>query len=268
MGFRDSIIKLGLGTGETAFRKTFLRASLSEGALPISATTQREAIQKAITDAGAVTPAQWRLYVGEMDDTTLNNTLTEMAHTNRNSFKRVIADLHNTDQSALRVFYAQSDEVVQRQMASAFDGGPAFFRRGSSKEAVEDIAAKQIKNSTDGGKAWFKEKVWPNLTFTNLYHGSVLGVLGVGVGGVLAIGAVVAWAALGVVSAITGLSIPELFGEFFEFIVDPSGAICGSEEGCWGFTDMGQVFFGLIALVGIGAAIKFVKLLKTETSEA
>lgn len=259
MGLKKSIIGLGLGTGETAFRKTFLRASL--GGLPDTVNDRqlRVTIQKAVTDAGAITPTQWKLYVGQMDDTTLNKALTEMAHADAPAFKRVIADLHNTDQATLRIFYAQSDDVVQKQMVSAFDGGPAFFRRGSSKEAVEDIAAKQIKNSTDGGKAWFKEKVWPNVTFGNLWKGSVVGVGVLGVG----ISAAIVWGILGVISAITGLSLPELFSEFFQFVVDPSGVLCASEEGCWELTDTGKVFFGLIALVGIGAAIKFAKALKS-----
>ena len=47
MGIRSSILKQG---SDTAFRKTFLRASLSEGALPISETQMRETIQKAIND--------------------------------------------------------------------------------------------------------------------------------------------------------------------------------------------------------------------------
>ena len=89
--------------------------------------------------AGDITPQQFKLFVDSMDDATLSRTLTEMASTNSNSFKRVIADLHNTDQAALRSFYAQSGEVVQRQMADAFDGGAAFFRRGSSKESVQEI---------------------------------------------------------------------------------------------------------------------------------
>ena len=248
MGIRSSILKQG---SDTAFRKTFLRASLSEGALPIDETILREGIQKAITDAGAITPTQWKLYVGQMDDATLNKTLTELAHTNSNSFKRVIANLHNTDQAALRAFYAQSDEVVQRQMASAFDGGATFFGRDSSKEAAQQIAEQGIKGSSDGGKSWFMESVWPHVTIGNTVSAAKWGFFGVGI-----------WTLISILGRVTGRSIPELFSDFFEFISDPSGAFCAGEEGCWKLTDMGQVFFGLIALVGIAGAVKFVKVLK------
>lgn len=254
MGLRTSILKQG---SDTAFRRTFLRVSLSDGALPVMATTQREVIQEALDSAGAIPLRHYTGFVDSMDDAALNRSLTEMAHTNSNSFKRVIADLHSTDQAALRAFYAQSDEVVQRQMVAAFDGGSAFFRAGGDKQAVEEMVEQQIKNSPDGGKSWFIEKVWPNVTFTNLWRGSVVGV-----------GATMVWAILGFTSAITGLSIPELFGGFFKFLTNPAGALCASEEGCWQLTDMGKGFFGLIALVGIGAAIKFVKVLKIEPSEA
>jgi len=248
MGIRSSILKQG---SDTAFRKTFLRASLSEGALPISETQMRETIQKAINDGGAIKKPKWDVYVAGMDDTTLKNTLTEMAHTNSNSFKRVIADLHNTDQAALRAFYAQSDDVVQKQMASAFDGGATFFGRDSSKEAAQQIAEQGIKGSSDGGQSWFKETVWPNLTIGNALTGAKWGGIAVGI-----------WTLISILGRVTGRSIPELFSDFFEFISDPSGAFCAGEEGCWKLTDMGQVFFGLIALVGIAGAVKFVKVLK------
>ncbi len=266
MGFRKVI--LGLGEtgqrgGTASFRRAFLESSLTKGGLS-DTSTARPFIQEALDKSGAVPFATFEDALGRMNDASLNRTLTKMAKTHNDSFQKVIREMHNTDQAALRTFYAQSDDVVQKQMASAFDGGPAFFREGGSKQAVEDIAAKQIKNSADGGKAWFKEKVWPNVTFGNLWKGSVVGVGVLGVG----ISAAIVWGILGVISAITGLSLPELFGEFFRFIVDPSGVLCASEEGCWELTDTGKVFFGLIALVGIAGAVKFVKLLKTETSEA
>jgi len=258
MGIRSSILKQG---SDTAFRKTFLRASLSEGALPIDATTLREGIQKAINDAGAIRKNEWPMFVEGMDDTTLKNTLTEMAHTNSNSFKRVIADLHNTDQAALRAFYAQSDDVVQKQMASAFDGGPAFFR-ADGKRAAYEAAEQGIRGSSDDGKSWFMASVWPHVTIGNTVSAAKWGALGLGI-----------WTVISLLGRVTGMSIPDLFSEFFEFISDPAGAFCESESGadttgCWKLTDMGQVFFGLIALVGIAGAVKFVKLLKTETSEA
>ncbi len=253
MGFRKVI--LGLGEtgqrgGTASFRRAFLESSLTKGGLS-DTSTARPFIQEALDKSGAVPFATFEDALGRMNDASLNRTLTKMAKTHNDSFQKVIREMHNTDQAALRTFYAQSDDVVQKQMASAFDGGPAFFREGGSKQAVEDIAAKQIKNSTDGGKAWFKEKVWPNLTIGNALTGAKLGGLAVGI-----------WTLISILGRVTGRSVPELFSDFFEFISDPSGAFCAGEEGCWKLTDMGQVFFGLIALVGIAGAVKFVKVLK------
>ncbi len=253
MSLRSSILKVGLETGNTSFRRNLLEATLrnADGAVP-----NKQFIDDALRQAGVISPTQYKTFMADITDEQLEKTLQNMAKNDPQGFKKIIQNMQSNDAKGLRTLYSQSDDVVQKQMVDSLDGGASFFKIGELTPAqkraqTKAIAAPQFAKA-DGGRAWFGT-VWDSLTFNNLQSVAVLSTV---VGG--------AWIVMSLYSTLTGKDMLEVFSDFFEFIQDPASALLDGEEGNWSLTGTGKVFFSLVGILGVAAAVKLVKSFKGE----
>ena len=264
--FRVAIKEAVSQGGEAGVNKAFRDTIMREGVASMSDRQAALTISNALNLSGVanIPKSSFLKEIDEIPEASLEKALAKTAKTSPEQFDDVIRRLHNGDeasQTALRQFYTDNPSLQSRIKVAVGDNAGSFFKgidelTPAQRKAATKEMAKPHFNKADGGRAWFG-KVWDSMTVKNLESATGaaknIGWLSLTVG--------VAWTVMSVIGFLTGKDMVEIFSDFFEFVKNPAGVLFDGETGDWTLTSLGKGVFGVVAILGVAAAVKVFKTL-------